>query len=60
MGHGDVFGAALERRVFRRLKPFQGEFAFFDPFYGGEPEALESRWNMPAADGGLGEAWAVA
>ena len=43
MGHRDVFGPALERRIFRGLKPFEREFALFDPFDGGRAKSLRTR-----------------
>ena len=41
------FGRALERRIFRRLEPLEGELAVLDPLDGGEPEALELALLVP-------------
>src|SRR5271169_5358598 len=47
MGYRDVFWPALERRVFRRLKPFEREFALIEPLDGGQPEAFEFAFLVP-------------
>ena len=47
MRDGDIFRRALERRVFRRLDPFERELAVLDPLNGGEPEAVEFPLLVP-------------